>query len=484
MVPLALHLRRSSDASLYRQLYDELRDAILTRRLANGARLPSTRDMASELGVSRNTVMGAFEQLLAEGYLEGKVGSGTYVAHTLPDELLSVRQTVLKDRGAEGPGAGLSRRGAVMAGTQIIPPRRHSDPRPFRPSPPSSDLFPWKLWGNLLAKRWKSAGAGLLSYGESLGYQPLREAIAAYVKSARAVRCDPRQVVVVAGSQQGLDFTARLLLDPGDRVFMEDPGYLGARGAFVGAGASVIPVPIDAEGMNFAAAPGKARLVYVTPSHQFPMGVTMSLARRLALLEWAGRNGAWIIEDDYNSEYRYSGRPAASLQGLDVANRVIYIGTFSKVLFPSLRIGYLVLPPDLVDAFAAARALSDLHSPTLEQAVVTDFINEGHFARHLRRMRTVYEERQSVLVESVKRELDGFLDVEKADAGMHILGWLPKGTGDREITLKARAAGVEAPALSSYAMIPPERPGLLLGYTAFTPREIRAGVRKFRTAIA
>jgi len=486
MVPFRLTLREDSREPMHRQLYRELREAVLSGRLPPGARLPSTRSIATELGVSRNTVMGAFDQLLAEGYLEGKVGSGTYVAEKLPEELLHARSGLRAAAPQRPVGAELSRRGSVLASSPIVPPRPHRTPRAFRPGPGAFDHFPSRLWARLLAKRWRGPLREMLSYGESEGYRPLREAIAAYVRAARAVRCDPAQVVVVSGSQQGLDIIARLLLDPGDDVWIEDPGYLGARGALLGAGARLTPVPVDQEGLVVAEGIGRqprARLVYVSPSHQFPLGVTMSLARRLALLEWVRQSGAWVIEDDYDSEYRYSGRPIAALQGLDFTGRVIYLGTFSKVLFPALRLGYLILPPELVEPFSKARALVDRHSPLIDQAVLAEFIAEGHFARHVRRMRALYAQRHAIFIDAARKELCGLLDVEAQDAGMHLVGWLAEGINDAAASRSAFEHGVEAPALSAYALERQARGGLLLGFTSVGTREIREGIRRLAQAL-
>jgi GntR family transcriptional regulator/MocR family aminotransferase len=328
MAPLSPAL--GEGAALHRQIYAEVREAVLAGRLAAGARLPSTRTLAEELGVSRNTVLTAFDQLLAEGYLEGKVGSGTYVARI-------GRGVAAMKKPARSV---LSRRGEMIAGLRVTPARPHTAPRPFRPGQPDAGAFPVKIWARLAARQWRCGVRERLAYGESAGYRPLREAIAWYVGAARAARCDPEQVVIVSGAQQGLDLAARLLLDPGDAVWMEDPGYLGARGAFLAAGAKALATPVDLEGLDPAQAQagGAVRLAYVTPSHQFPTGVTMSLRRRLALLEWARRASAWILEDDYYSEYRYAGRPIPCMQGLDKANRVVYVGSFSKTLFPSLRL--------------------------------------------------------------------------------------------------------------------------------------------------
>jgi GntR family transcriptional regulator / MocR family aminotransferase len=441
-------LDEASPVPLYRQLYDELRGAILGGRLGSGSRLPSTRDLAADLGVSRNTVSNAFLQLCAEGYLEGKVGSGTYVSRSLPDDLLLARPSARPEAPRMPPSAradsGLSRRGKLLAVTPATATVRRGRPRAFRSGVPALDAFPSETWARLAARCWRGAPQSLFGYGDPAGYRPLREAIAEYLGAVRAARCSWEQVIVVSGSQQALDLGARVLLDPGDTAWVEDPCYPAARGALVGSGARLAPVTVDSEGLDVAAGETRAvdaRLAYITPSHQYPLGVTMSLARRLALLDWANRSGAWILEDDYDSEYRYSGRPLSSLQGLDDGGRVLYLGTFSKVLSPALRLGYLVVPPDLVDAFVAARALVDRHSPMMEQAVLVEFIAEGHFARHVRRMRSLYAERRDALVEALGRGLAGLIEVGAVDAGLHLVGWLPEGTDDREASRRAAALG-------------------------------------------
>ncbi len=476
----------ASRVPAYRQIYAALRQAILTGRMRAGARLPATRALAARLDLSRTTVVTAFEQLLAEGYLEGRVGSGTYVASVVPDDVLRARPThrITAPRGRVR--AALSRRGALLAGTpaNVL---GYASARAFRPGLPALDAFPHALWGGLVARVWRRRPAALLSYNDPAGYFPLRQAIAGYLREVRAVRCDAGQVIVVAGSQQGLDLVARVLLDPGDAVWVEDPGYLGARGALTAAGARVVPVPVDAEGLDVGAALKRepvARLACVTPSHHYPLGVTMSLGRRLALLRWAQRTGAWILEDDYDSEYRYASRPLASLQGLDVAGRVLYVGTFSKVLFPSLRLGYLVAPPILVDALAAARALVDRESPAVDQAVLAEFIADGQFARHVRRMRTLYAERQQALLDAAARDLNGLLDLRPSEAGMHLVGWLPEGVDDRRASMRAAAWDVEAAPLSVYRIAPSRRGALLLGYACVPSSEIPPAVRRLGAALA
>jgi GntR family transcriptional regulator/MocR family aminotransferase len=481
-----LTVDEAAEEPLFRQLYDRLRAAVLAGELRPGVRLPSTRALAAALGVSRNTVMAAFEQLLAEGYLEGRVGAGTFVTHTLPDDLLRLRQRARPVEVSPGSAQPLSRRGNLLTSMPVSYSRSSGPPRAFRIGVPAADAFPFELWSRLVARRWRNAPHELLGYGESAGHRPLREAIAAYLAVARGVRCDPGQVVIVAGSQQALDLSARLLLDDGDAVWMEEPGYQGARAAFRGAGARVVAVPVDGEGLDVAAGSTlcpDAAMAYVTPSHQFPLGATMSLSRRLALLEWAQRAGAWILEDDVSSEYRYAGRPLEALQGLDRGGRVIYAGTFSKVLAPAIRLGYVVVPPDLVDAFTAARAVSDRHSPSVDQAALADFMEAGHFERHIRRMRALYHERQAALVDACRRELGGLLDVEAADAGMHLAGRLPPHADDAACSAAALDAGIEATALSRYCVETPATPVLLLGYTVVPAGDALPAVRTLAGAI-
>ena len=481
-----IELDRFSALPMHRQLYDYLRDAILSGRLPGGFRLPATRMLAKELGVSRNTVMSAFDQLLAEGYMEGKVGAGTYVARVLPDQVLYVAAPPGDNNGALHAGRALSQRGRIVSNLPPSPARYRELPRAFNPGLPAFDAFPFRLWSSLLSKRWRNPSPELLGPGDPAGYRPLREAVAGYLGAARGVRCHPDQIVITAGSQQALDLAARTLLDPGDTAWVEEPGYQGTRGALLGASVRLVAVPVDNEGLDIAAGIERAphaRLVCVSPSCQYPLGMIMSLARRLALLEWAAKADAWVLEDDYNSEYRYANRPLAALQGVDTEGRVIYVGSFSKVLFPSLRIGYLVAPPDLVDAFVAMRSRTDVHSPTLEQVVLTDFIAEGHFARHIRRMRSLYAERQAILVQAAAQELKGVLEVPPADAGMHLIGWLPPGTDDTAASTGAMSNGVYAPALSSFYLGTPGPPALLLGYTGVSENEVREGVHRLATAL-
>jgi GntR family transcriptional regulator/MocR family aminotransferase len=479
-----LRIDHSLATPLHYQLYEKIRSAILAGQIGANTRLPSTRALAQDLGISRNTVLDAYAQLLAEGYIEGQVGSGTYVSPTLPDTVLQLQARTSAP--GRSPERTPSRRGKLLAATPVSTARDSGALRPFRPGLPAFETFPFGTWSRLMARHWRQPPSELLTYGNPRGYPPLREAIAEYLVASRGVRCTPEQIIIVAGSQQGLDLATRVLLDIGDKAWMEDPGYMGARAALTSAGAEIVPVPVDGEGLDVthgvATCPA-ARLVYITPSHQYPLGVTMSLPRRLALLEWAHRTGAWILEDDYDSEYRYTGRPLPALQGLDSENRTVYLGTLSKTLFPSLRLGYMVVPPDLAAPFVAAKALADRHAPSVEQAVLADFIAEGHFARHVRRTRVLYAQRQAALVAAVARELNGLLEVEPAEAGMHLVGRLPHSVADQVVSAKATEYGVEAPALSSYGLAPNPPQGLMLGYAAFSEDDIFEGVRRLKGAL-
>jgi GntR family transcriptional regulator/MocR family aminotransferase len=388
--------------------------------------------------------------------------------------------------------AALSARGRLIVESEPVPARPWSRLLPFYPGIPAFDLLPLGTWRRLADRHLTPAAAArLLHYGSSEGLPELREAIAAYLVASRGVACTADQVIVVAGSQQAVDLTARVLLDPGDAVWMEDPGWQGARSAFLAAGATTVPVPIDDDGLDLEAArrrhPG-ARLAHVTPSHQFPLGPTMGLVRRLQLLDWAASSGTWILEDDYDSEFRYAGAPLPALQGLDAAGSVIYTGTFSKVLFPALRLGYLVVPEALIEPFRAAHAVADRHNPSVDQAVLADFLAEGHFARHLRRVRAAYGERQQLMLDELRRSARDVLEAAPDPAGMHLVGWLPPGVDDARMAGVAAGAGISAPPLSYYSIEAPRRGALMLGYTGAGPARIKFGIRRLaetlRSALA
>jgi GntR family transcriptional regulator / MocR family aminotransferase len=502
---LSIGLEGDSRAPLQRRIYHALRSAILARRLRPGDRLPSSRQYAESLEVSRTTIALVYEQLRAEGYIEGRERSGTFVATALPDDSLvalpasqravaTVKSRPAITRAAPGPkspvvsgAASLSARGALLASLDVSSSISSTvvGPRAFRLGTPALDAFPYTLWGRLLARRWRQFSASQLAYGSANGFAPLRSAIAEHVRTARAVTCHDDQVLIVSGAQQAFDLVARVLLDPGDTVCVEDPGYRGLRSAFEGAGARLVPVTVDAEGIDVATGvafvPG-ARLTCVTPSHQFPLGITMSAARRLALLQWADNANAWILEDDFDSEYRFRGRPLPSLQGMDPHGRVVYVGTFSKTLFPSLRLGFLIVPTVLVDAFARARAVLDRHSPQLEQAVLADFIAEGHLVRHIRRMRAIYTEREARLRALLHEGVGEFVEPSQADAGMHLVAWVTGGGSDRRLADLADAAGIAVAPLSGLASHRLARGALLMGFAAFDEQAMRRGVESLRTA--
>ena len=483
--PIAIDSRAKNP--IYRQLYDWFRRAITSGQMRPRQRVPSTRSLAAELKISRIPVLNAYEQLLAEGYLETFVGAGTCVASSIPGDQLNsaARRSQRKHEAMEKRGPRrTSSRGVAL--TELPTQSWLNIVGAFRVSLPALDHFPIRVWSRLVARHSRRPARGIMGYADAMGYLPLREAIAEYLGAVRAVRCDASQILVTTGSQQGLQLSAQVLLDPKDPVWMEDPGYPSARQAFIATGARLIPVPLDHEGMNFEdmiRCGQNARAVYITPSHQYPLGMTMGATRRMLLLNWAVRTGAWIIEDDYDSEYRFGSRPIASLQGLDSDARVIYVGTFSKVMFPALRVGYLVVPKDLVPAFAAARDAADVFSATLYQSVLTDFIREGHFARHIRRMRMLYMERRKALVKAIRDQLGDEFEVVGAEAGMHLVAMLPPGMNDVAVSRKAAQRGVSATPLSTCYLKPPARGGLILGYGGANARQIHDAVCKLRMCI-
>ncbi len=469
---------------LHRQLFRGIREAILSSRLPAGVRVPSTRRLAQDLGISRSTVLVAFDQLVAEGYLVGAVGSGSYVARLIPDHLLQARREEPAPVPRCSSSPRLAARNHELRRFLRVP--SGLSPGAFYTGVPPVDQFPWSIWCRLAARRNRHPPRKQLYHGSAAGYAALREAIAAHLAAARGVRCTPDQVLVLSSAQEALELVCRVLLDPGDAVWLEDPGYPGSRGALAAAGARIVPVPVDGEGLiverGLAAEP-RAGLALVTPSHQYPTGVTLSLERRLALLQWANRTGAWIVEDDYDSEYRYAGRPLTALQGLDPAGRVLYIGTFNKTLFPALRIGYLVAPENLVEWLLPMRGVGGQHTPTLDQMTLADFMVEGHYARHLRRLRMVCRERRDTLLAAAKRELPDLLEITHSETGLHTVGWLPHGVDDMQACAAALGQGVEASALSTYHMGPCARGGLLLGYGGVKPQEIDEGMRRLAAAI-
>ncbi|MEM7222491.1 MAG: PLP-dependent aminotransferase family protein [Pseudomonadota bacterium] len=476
-------LDRAAGQPLYRQLDGQLRAAVLSGRLAPGTRLPATRQLARDLGISRLTVQNSYEQLVAEGFLTSVTGAGTFVAEIPPEDLPPKRPDPAQN--ARAGTLGLSERGKAIAGSWAA--TRIAETRPFRPGVPAPDLFPMAAWSRLWAKALHRLGDDLFGYGAAGGYPPLRRAIANHLVNARGVNCDADQIIVTAGAQQSFALCALTLLDPGDLAWGEDPGHAAGRDILLAMGTEMASVAIDEEGLDIAA--GRAehadpRLIFVTPSHQHPLGVTMSLRRRLELLQYCQRIGAWVLEDDYDSEFRYSGRPLPALQGLDEADCVIYAGSFSKVLYPSLRIGYLAVPRALVEAFCAAQTVLSQGIPLLPQVVLADFMDEGRYAAHIRRMRVAYGERQRLLVDCLKSRAAGLLEVQPTDAGMHLMAWLPDGASDLEVCRALWQKGIEAVPLSIYCARPYPRAGMLLGFTAVQPEQLDRKVDQLVEALS
>lgn len=480
-----ISIDRASAKPLYRQLYEGYREAIVERRLRAGQRLPSTRSLAAELQISRIPVLNAFEQLLAEGYFESRTGSGTFVAGSLPGELLEpTRRSAIRTAPSRPARRPIASRAASIAGTEPGP--WFKGRGAFSVGQPALDRFPIGIWSRLVARHCRRPDPDLLHYGNPMGLEPLREAVAEYLRTARAVRCEAEQIMIVSGSQQALELSARVLLERDSPVWVEEPGYFGTHRVLRLAGARLVPVPVDDQGLDVGAGIARsrnARAAFVTPSHQFPLGVTMSASRRLQLLDWARRNGSWIVEDDYDSEYRYGNLPIAAMQGLDRDSRVVYVGTFTKILFPALRLAYIVLPPDLIPAFAQMRRATDVFSPTFPQAVLTDFIREGHFARHIRRMRLLCRERRSALVGALEHELPRELRVLGDEAGMYLAAAFPEGWRDREIAIRAAERGLWTAPLSDAYLGKARRPGLILGYGSTPAEEIAPCVRRLAEVI-
>lgn len=476
---------RARGATIYRWLYDELRRSMLDGRLTAGTRLPSSRALAQQHGIARGTVVAVFEQLAAEGYVETRVGAGSFVRRSLPEKFLPP-EAPARPVAAKASGAGLSARGRRLAQSPFPVGESKPGAAAFRTDFPALDVFPTALWSRVAARRLRRATRTLLLSGEALGYRPLREAIAGHLGPARGIACSADDVVVTSGTQQSLDLVSRLVLDEGDRVWVEDPGYPGAAALLRGLGAEVCPVPVDADGIDCAAGVRRARiakLAYVTPAHQFPLGVALSAARRLELLRWARGVNAWIFEDDYDGEYRFAGRPLAALRSLDQSGCVIYAGSFSKTLFPTLRLGYLVVPSRLAPPLAAARSLIDRYPPVLDQAVLADFIGEGHFGRHIRRMRELYARKLEVLRTAAATELNGLLDLVETRAGLQTVGWLARSIRDQDAERAAAAEGLDVTAVSRFAFERKVRPGLMLGFAMADERTLRQGVTKLASVL-
>ncbi|WP_233884264.1 MocR-like pyridoxine biosynthesis transcription factor PdxR [Paraburkholderia flagellata] len=530
---LAQRLDRGSAQPVYRQLHKLLQQAILSRELPAGARVPSSRLLAAELGIARNTVTQVYEQLVLEGYVTSATGRGTFVADTSPDEIvgateigsIETRKNINVSgavpppgrvatnsqiaRGAESlaavaPGVSaasgpetvataqpqrptaraLSARGARLIGSAGVSKRQGGA---FMPGVPDVSRFPARVWTRLHNKYWRSLRPDLLTYAPGGGLALLRHVLADYLRTSRSVRCSPEQIIITTGIHQSVDLAVRLLSDPGDTIWTEDPCYWGVRSVLHVSGLNTRPIAVDSEGLNpspadFAAPP--PRLMLVTPSHQYPLGMVMSLARRRMLLEYARQHQCWIIEDDYDSEFRYGSRPLASLQGLDTAGQVIYVGSFGKTLFPGLRVGYLVAPEALAESFATASAELYREGQLLQQAVLAEFIAEGHFTSHIRKMRALYGQRRQVLLDVVSRRYGDALPAMGGDAGLHVVMQLPEGSDDRAVAEAALARNIVVRPLSGYySSRERANPGLLIGYACVPDEEIAPAFETLAEAI-
>lgn len=488
---------------LSRQLYQALRVRILDGRVSSGTRLPASRDLAASLGISRNSVMRAYDQLYAEGFTEGRIGDGTYVAQLagqtpivkklstkvstgLSTSLLTGLSTKLSESAGFSGGEVIHSSAIERLKQHHLSPPSSSAPRAFRVGVPAFDLFPFDVWGKLYAAFWRKPDLALLGYGEAAGYRRLRELIAVYLRTSRGLHCGAEQIVITSGAQQAISLCAQLLLEPGDAVAIENPGYRAAGHAFAVAGARLQGMAVDEEGMRVAAvAQSDCKLAYVTPSHQYPMGVVMSLARRLELLAWAQKTQGWIVEDDYDGEYRYSGAPLAPLAALDRAGRVLYVGTFGKIAYPGLRLGYLVLPVELVEPFSQRRAVDMRHSEISAQAVMAEFIAAGHFQRHIRRMRRAALNRRNALLAHWPDDIRGCSAMPKVVAGLHVAVKVDSVAREKELVDKAASVGVEIAPLSSYWLPESSEPvdkraGLVLGFAAVPEGDIVAALERLK----
>ncbi len=465
----------SSDVPVYRQLYQTLREAILDGRFKAGMRLPASRVLASDLKIGRNTVISTYETLLSEGFLEARHGSGTFVAN-LPQSAMRIRD---ETRFTSLPA--LSRRGLLMAaqpqyGTEF-------GPTAFHPGYPDLRHFPYAIWSRLIRANLKRANTDFGGYSMIGGHPSLKESIADYLAVSRGVTCDPDQIIIVSGTQSALDLIGRLTLDPGDHFWIEEPGYQGAYGALLSAGGQPVPIPVDARGWTFDPDAVLPRLIFVTPSCQWPTGAVMQMDDRLNLLELAARNDSWIIEDDYDSEYRFRGRPIPALHGLDRSGRVIYVGTFAKTIFPSLRIGFVVVPKSLAGAFTRAINLTGQYPSQLLQMTLADFIKEGAFATHLRRMRGLYAKRHRYFAAQCRQILSPWLDLQPSDAGIQMVATLKEDLDDNAVQEAALKRSVRFTPLSTLYRHAVPKQGMIFGYAASDGAQTRQGLRQLRAAL-
>lgn len=469
------------------QFYLTIKEKIMNGQLKAGNKLPSSRTFSEMMSISRNSVLSGLERLIAEGYLETKKGSGTYVTSVIPDEVIQIKspsspKKISDDRNAlnVNPHTRVMKKiwdaTSPLAGSNMT----------FNIGVGCLDLFPHELWGRIMGRVWRQFRHHNGNLNEPSGFKPLRSAICEYVRATRGLNCTEEQILIVNGTQQAMNLAAHVLLQDGDEVWLDEPGYDGALGAFTAMGARIRPVTSDQNGMDISYAIKhwpNAKMIFTSPSHQFPLGGTLSLSRRMALLEWAAENEMWIFEDDYNSEFRYAAQPVQALQGLDKQQRVIYAGSFSKMMFPGFHLGFLVIPESLVETFKIAKYYADTRTSVMEQAILANFISEGHYARHVRRVRKACHERQRVMIEAIKLYLPDILSVEPLDSGIHLVCWLAEGIEESNIIENCRKAGLGAQPLSRYCQIEPAKQAILLGFAAHSPVEIVAGIQKLAQRI-
>lgn len=488
-----VQLNADFKSPLFRQLYDSIRTAILDGVLTPNSRIPSSRDLMVQLGVSRTTIVTAIDLLIAEGYLQTIAGSGTFVSNELPDDRPFINSAPIKLRASTAALAlpKSSRRNPGREKSQASPTDAFPiSPKAFRLAVPALDEFPRAIWSKITRRIWNTLSPSKLSYGNPAGYFPLRQSIAEYLRINRGVRCETEQVMIVSGTQQAIDVVAKITLNDGDKVLYENPGYVNGREALIQHGAQIVPVTVNENGTMTDQATKQcpeAKLIYVTPSHQYPVGPTLPIERRLELINWAGKTNGLILEDDYDSEYRYSQKPIPSLQGLDLSNRTIYVGSFSKVIFPALGIGYAVVPPKMVQEFEHALRLASRPVSFVDQVILNEFISEGHFGRHLRRMRKTYAIRRQTFVDEVQKQLSDSLTIVGSPAGLHCAAILKTGEQDTVVSERLAEAGIVTRPLAYYYQKGTPKTkrlnGLVFGFACVSPAQIKSGLRKIAEVI-
>lgn len=464
------------------QFYLVIKELILNGQLKAGRKLPSSRTLSEMMSISRNSILFGFERLIDEGYLVTKKGSGTYVTSVIPDEVIQVKSLSPHEKtNNENSATNINPHMQMMKKIWNMTSPYAGNNMKFNIGVGCVDLFPYELWGRLLGRIWRQFRHQDWRLNEPLGFKPLRLAISEYVRTTRGLNCTDEQILIVNGTQQAMNLAAQVLLQKGDEVWLYEPGYDGALGAFTSRGAKVCPVISDKNGMDISYAIKHwphAKMIFTSPSHQFPLGGTLSLSRRIALLDWASENKMWIFEDDYNSEFRYTAQPIQALQGLDKQQRVIYAGSFSKMMFPGFHLGFLVIPKNLVESFKIAKYYADTRTPYLEQTILAAFISEGHYARHVRRVRKACHERQQVMIKAIQWYLPEIIHAEPSDSGIHIVCWLSEEIQESYMIEQCRKVDLGAQPLSRYCQTQPTSQAILLGFAAHSPSEIVDGIKK------